>query len=123
MLKKLGAKLGCAWSRRHDIRATIADVGIVRHRAPDANVPARRRSRRHAHGIGEVGRAWIQKDPNGSRTPFRGRGPAAADPDVGALEQGGLFANAYVPRELMTVIVAVVLVVGARRPAEVRASA
>ncbi len=42
---------------------------------------------------------------------------------LGALEQGGLFANAYVPRELMTVVVAVVLVVGARKPAEARASA
>lgn len=35
---------------------------------------------------------------------------------LGVLEQGGLFANAYVPRELMTVVVAVVLVVGSRRP-------
>lgn len=37
---------------------------------------------------------------------------------LGALEQGGLFANAYVPRELMTVVVAIVLVVGSRRPLE-----
>lgn len=36
---------------------------------------------------------------------------------LGALEQGGLFANAYVPRELMTIVVAVVLVVGSRKPA------
>lgn len=42
---------------------------------------------------------------------------------LGALEQGGLFANAYVPRELMTVVVAVVLVVGSRKPGEEHARA
>lgn len=31
---------------------------------------------------------------------------------VGACEQGGLFANAYVPRELISVVIAVLLVVG-----------
>lgn len=36
---------------------------------------------------------------------------------LAALEQGGLFANAYVPRELMTVVLAVVLVAGSRKPA------